>query len=141
MVIQEYFIGIIAWVMSLVIVLLFDEILLIKHDKGIGFRWAREGNLVPNQKMDKVVWFRFLELILLGVLMFPIRWIIGGVFRINHWIYYLPILMLFLPAAYLIIIKTLPNHPYEIKVRHWVWSGIIWFLAFALMFLFGYLNW
>ena len=131
MVIQEYFVGIISWVMSLVIILLFDEILLVKHEKGIGFRWDRGGKIVPNRKMDKVVWIRFLELIVLGILVFPIRWIIAGVFLINSLVYYLPILMLFFPAAYLIIIKTLPNHPYNIRFRHWIWSILSWLAAFG----------
>jgi hypothetical protein len=141
MVIQAYFISTISWIMSLVIILLFDEILLIKHEKGIGFRWARRGNLVPNQKMDKVVWFRFVELIVLGILIFPIRFLFQGIFKISGWVYWLPLLMLFLPAAYLIIIKTLPNHPYNIKVRHWVWSGIVWLLAIGIIFLFRYWGW
>lgn len=140
MVIKEYFIGIVSWVMSLVIILLFDGIFLIKHDKGVGFRW-KQGELVPNRKMDEVVWFRFLELVVLGMLIFPIRWTIVVLFKFNHIIYWIPLLMLFFPAAYLIIIKTLPNHPYDIRVRHWVWSILMWILALGLMFLFGYLGW
>ena len=139
--IQTYFISMIAWIMSLVIVLSFDEILLIKHKKGIGFRWERHGEPVPNTKMDKVVWFRFLELIIIGILVFPLRWIIAGIFSVNHWVYYPPFLMIFSPAAYLIIIKTLPSHPYEIKLRHWIWSGVLWLLAFTMIFLFRYWGW
>ena len=131
---QTSIIIITSWIMSAIFSLLLADILIVKRRKGAGFRWSKRGNLTPNQKKNKIVFFRFIEVVLAGLLGIPLYFLFYHLIKIT-WHFYFPIVLIILPSIYIIIIKTMPHQPYKIKWYHWLISALIWAIGITIIIL------